>query len=62
MDEETKVALRRVFGYCPDEEDGEKWTVFQDRALIVIHPERRPRLYRRGSCNANDYYEIEPLP
>jgi hypothetical protein len=51
-------ALRREFGYCPDERNGEVWTVFQGHTLIVIHPERRPRMYKRG-CGGI-YYEIEP--
>lgn len=52
--------LRRVFGYVPDEKGGEKWTVYQDRVLIVIHPVRKPRLYKRGCSGV--YYEIDPLP
>lgn len=55
-------ALRREFGYAPNEADGESWTVYQDRCLIVIHPERRPRIYRRGAFGPTDYWEIEPLP
>lgn len=56
----TMRALRETFGYEPDERGGEKWTVYQDRMLIVIHPERRPRLYERG-CNGV-YFEFEPPP
>ncbi len=53
-------ALRREFGYAPNEADGENWTVYQGQMLIVIHPERRPRIYRRGS-GPHDFIEIEPL-
>jgi hypothetical protein len=60
MHEEVATALRREFGYVPDEDDGEKWTVYEDYTLIVIHPYRRPRLYKRG-CGGS-YYEIEPIP
>lgn len=59
MQTEVAQALKREFGYVPLEEEGEKWIVYQDRALIVVHPERRPRIYRRGDCGA--YSEIEPV-
>lgn len=59
---EAMADLRRVFGYAPNEADGEKWVVFRDRALIVVHPERRPRIYRQHGLGPSDYYEIEPLP
>lgn len=58
MDDDTKAALRREFGYVPDVSDGEAWAVHQDHTLIVIHPARRPRLYKRGCGGV--YYEIEP--
>jgi hypothetical protein len=58
MDEVTKTALRQTFGYVPDEADGEAWTVYQERMLIVIHPNRRPRLYEEFS--GGRYVEIEP--
>ena len=58
LTQEVRDALRREFGYVPDEGDGEKWIVYQDHTLIVIHPERRPRLYKRG-CGGS-FYEIEP--
>lgn len=60
MADECAEALKREFGYVPNEEAGEKWVVYQDRALIVVHPERRPRIYRRGYYG--DFYEIEPVP
>ncbi len=60
MDDECAAALKREFGYVPEEERGEKWVVYQERALIVVHPERRPRIYRRGGNGVP--YEIEPLP
>ena len=60
MEPAVETDLRRVFGYVPDERGGENWTVYQDHTLIVIHPERRPRLYKRG-CGGT-YYEIEPDP
>jgi hypothetical protein len=50
--------LRRDFGYVPREEEGEQWCVYQDHTLIVVHPERRPRMYKRGCGGV--YYEIEP--
>lgn len=59
MSDEVKQALRREFGYVPDESGGENWTVFRDHSLIVIHPERRPRIYKRG-CGGT-YYEFEPV-
>lgn len=61
MTDECAEALKREFGYVPDEDGGEKWTVYQDRVLIVIHPVRRPRIYRRGGFGPNDYCEIEPV-
>lgn len=51
-------SLYETFGYRPDEQSGENWTVFQDHSLIVIHPERRPRIYKRGCSGL--FYEIEP--
>ena len=62
MEEDCANALRREFGYTPDEKGGERWAVYQDRALIVIHPERRIRVYRRHGSGPHDYYEIEPYP
>lgn len=62
LEEHKRVmeSLHKEFGYRPDEEGGEQWVVYQDRVLVVIHPERRPRIYeRRGG---GTYYEIEPLP
>ncbi|MGJ5032295.1 hypothetical protein ACQR1I_36035 [Bradyrhizobium sp. HKCCYLS2038] len=58
IEPEISAALRREFGYVTDLQDGEQWTVYQNRTLIVIHPERRPRLYKRGCGGV--YYEIEP--
>lgn len=60
MTEECAASLRHAFGYVPDEEGGEVWTVFRDRTLIVAHPERRPRFYRHG-CGGS-FYEVEPIP
>ena len=59
MREDVAQALRREFGYVPDEADYDKWIVYED-TLIVINPRRRPRLFRKG-C-AGNYYEIEPQP
>jgi len=59
MDLQVRDSLLKAFGYAPIEEDGERWCVFRDN-LIVIHPNRRPRVYRRG-CHG-DYYEFEPVP
>ena len=58
MDADCATALKREFGYVPNEKDGEKWCVYQDHSLIIVHPERRPRIYKRG-CGGL-YYEIEP--
>lgn len=57
-DSETE-ALRREFGYVPQLSDGESWVVYRDQMLIVIHPDRRPRLYPRGGRGV--YSEIEPV-
>ena len=56
---QTAEHLRQEFGYVPNEHGGEDWTIFQNRVLIVIHPERRPRLYGRGCGGA--YSEFDPL-
>jgi hypothetical protein len=61
MSQECAAALKTAFGYVPDEGRGEKWVVYQDRALIVVHPERRPRIYKRHAAGEHDFYEIEPL-
>lgn len=62
MDEEgynkAMESLKLEFGHRPDEKMGERWIVYQGHSLIVIHPERRPRIYKRG-CGGT-YYEIEP--
>ena len=55
---DVAAALDREFGYIPDEQDGEKWCVWQDRVLIVVHPYRKPRLYERGG--RGNYVELEP--
>lgn len=60
MDDATSRALRREFGYVPDEKGGEQWVVYRDHTLIVIHPEQKPRLYERGRGH-DGFYEIEPL-
>jgi hypothetical protein len=60
MDDEREkmmVDLQRTFGHRPDEAGGEKWTVFRN-CLVVIHHDRRPRIYNDGCGGA--YYEIEP--
>lgn len=52
-------ALQAEFGYQPREGEGEVWSVWGDgRALIVLHPTRLIRVYRRG-CNGI-YFEIDP--
>lgn len=58
MDDEISTALRREFGYVPDEGDGEHWVVYRDNILLVVHPERKPKLFERG-CRGS-YSEIEP--
>lgn len=58
LDEATRMALRKEFGYVPDDRGGEVWCVYQNRALIVLHPERRPRIYGRSSSGVP--YEFEP--
>lgn len=40
--------LRKHFGYIPDPRGGEVWTVYRGETLIVVHPERKPRIYKRG--------------
>lgn len=57
--EKMMASLERDFGHRPDEAGGEKWVVYQDHSLIICHPDRRPRIYKRG-C-AGSYYEIEPI-
>ena len=60
MDEQNVLdSLEREFGYRPNEKGGEEWCVYQNHSLIVIHPERRPRIFKRG-CGGN-FYEIEPI-
>ena len=59
MDEAMATALRKKFGYVPNERGGERWVVFQGHTLIVIHPEERPRLYKDG-CGGL-HYAIEPV-
>lgn len=62
-DEHRKImqSLQSEFGYTPDEKNGENWTVCQGYHghlnLVVVHPERRPRIYKHG-C-AGIFYEIE---
>jgi len=58
MPDEVAADLRRVFGYVPDERGGERWTVYRDHTLIVIHPERRARFFRRGRGGVP--VEVEP--
>lgn len=57
IDKDTARALKREFGYVPDEPSGEKWVVFADR-LIVVHPERKPRIYKQGCCGS--FFELDP--
>ena len=59
LDADVAESLGREFGYVPDERNGEKWTVYQDHSLIVVHPHRRPRIYKRGGSGS--CYEIEPI-
>lgn len=59
LDEPVAQALEREFGYVPDEESGEKWAFYGNHSLIVIHHDRKPRIYKRG-CGGK-YYEIEPM-
>lgn len=54
---EVLQGLKRDFGYCPDE-TREKWVIFRDNSLIVVDPDRRPRIYRRGGNGVP--VEIEP--
>ena len=57
MKQDIKEDLYQAYGYVPNEAEGERWTVYEE-VLIVIHPERRPKIFTRG-C-AGSYYEIEP--
>lgn len=54
-------AIKQDFGFIPREEDGEQWVVYQGKVLIVIHPERKPRLYRKRESDPQHYLEIEPF-
>ncbi len=58
-DANTAAALLHFFGHAPDEPGGEKWTVYEDK-LIVIHPARRPKVFAKG-CQGR-FYEIELAP
>lgn len=58
-EEKIKAHLLREFGYVLDETSGDQWTTYNDH-LIVIAPERRPRVYRKG-CGGT-FYEMEPVP
>ncbi len=58
MDDQTRVALKREFGYAPDEAYGEKWVIYKNNFLVVVHPEQRPKVFERGCAGL--YFEIEP--
>jgi hypothetical protein len=62
MDTNTAEALKREFGYVPDKDAGEQWTVYRDRALLVFHPERLIKVFRRGALGEQDYCECNPAP
>lgn len=62
MTEECAAALLGEFKYIPDEDGGEKWIVYHDEVLIVLHPARLIRCYKRGATDSQDYYEIDPTP
>jgi hypothetical protein len=53
-------SIEKTFQYRPNEAGGERWVVFQDHTLVVIHPERRPRFYKRNHGGVP--YEVEPYP
>lgn len=55
--DEAAAALKAEYGYVSDH-PADKWTIYQNRLLIVANPERRLRCYPAGCCGA--YYEIEP--
>lgn len=59
MPSEVAQGLQREFGYVPDESAGERWMVFRNHSLIVIHWKRKPRIYRRHCGGV--YYEFEPV-
>jgi hypothetical protein len=61
MPEEVAAALLAEFGYVPDERGGEKWVVYHDHSLLVMHPERLIRVYRRGDRGGH-FCEIDPTP
>jgi hypothetical protein len=48
MSRDVAAEMRKTFGRVPDERGGERWAIYQNYTLIVIHPEHRPRLYKRG--------------
>ena len=51
-------SLEKTFGYRPDMMHGEKWVVYDFDKLIVVHPERKPRIFTPG-CGGS-YVEIDP--
>lgn len=57
MNKDTATSLRNIFGYIPDEAAGEQWTVYRNHTLIVVHPDRLPRIYEHG-C-AGSFIEID---
>ena len=52
MREKQLEELERDFGYRPKELDGEKWCIFKEDTLIVVHADRLPRFYKRGCGGA----------
>ena len=58
MDNEVASALQRTFGYVPDEEAGEKWVIYRDHVMVVIHHREKPKIFPEG-CRGN-FHEIEP--
>lgn len=59
MTPKCAAALRREFGYVPNDRRGERWVVYQGAVLIVTHPDDRPKLYYRDGSGSP--VEIEPL-
>lgn len=58
MKKDTAQSLWGAFGYIPNEAEGEQWTIYQSNSLIVVHADRKPRIYRRG-CGGS-YCEVDP--
>lgn len=55
---DVAAAIERIFGYVPNENIGESWAIYRGQTLIVIHSDRRPRLYKAGGGGV--HVELDP--